>query len=89
MLWLCRFFKCKIKQRILENDFSFHNVDESNDAISQYNYPDNKLQRLMELIGRAIEQWSEEYDMQKMPKKIIFEQALDAMKIMEMGMNKK
>ena len=44
---------------------------------------DNKTARLMELIGSAIEQWASEYHMERLPKKIVFEQALDAMRTIE------
>lgn len=51
------------------------------------NYPDSKMARLMELIGSAIEDWAAEYHLENLPKKIVFEQALDAMRIMERAMN--
>ncbi len=53
------------------------------------NYPDSKMARLMELIGGAIEDWAAEYHMENLPKKIVFEQALDAMRIMERAMDSK
>lgn len=56
------------------------------DAIFQgnnYQPEDNKTARLMQLVGNAIEEWAEEFHLEKMPKKIIFEQALDALQVME------
>lgn len=52
-------------------------------------HPDGQTARLMELIGRAIEEWATEYHLENMPKKIIFEQALDAMRAIELAMNNK
>lgn len=43
--------------------------------------------RLIELISCAIEDWAKEYHLENLPKKIIFEQALDAMKALEIVIN--
>ena len=51
------------------------------------NSPDSKMVRLMELIVRAIEAWTTEYHLENLPRKIVFEQALDAMRIIELTMN--
>jgi len=53
------------------------------------NATDSKTARLMELISLAIENWAREYHLENMPKKIIFEQALDAMRVIEFAMNNK
>ena len=50
-------------------------------------HPDRKMARLMELIGYAIERWAAEYHLENLPKKIVFEQALDAMRAIELAMN--
>ncbi len=46
-------------------------------------FSDSKMARLMELIGGAIEDWATEYHLENLPKKIVLEQALDAMEIMK------
>ena len=51
------------------------------------NCSDGKMNRLMELIGYAIDEWAVEYHLENMPKRIIFEQALDAMYAMELAIN--
>jgi len=51
--------------------------------------PNNKAERLMQLVGYAIDDWAKEFRLEKMPKKIIFEQALDAMRAMEIAWNSK
>lgn len=51
--------------------------------------PDSKTARLMELIGYAIDTWALEYHLENLPKKIVFEQALDVMQIIETNMNSK
>lgn len=50
---------------------------------NNYQPEDIKSARLMQLVGNAIEEWAEEFHLEKMPKKIIFEQALDALQVME------
>lgn len=50
---------------------------------------DDKTARLMQLISFAIEEWAKEYHLENMPKKIIFEQALDAMRAIEITWNNK
>lgn len=69
-----------------------HNYNEiSNSAYETSTQPinmqDSKMVRLMELIGCAIEDWAKEYHLENLPKKIIFEQALDAMRAIEQVMN--
>lgn len=56
------------------------------EATEYMNFPDDKIARLMELIGCAIEDWTKEYNMENLPKKIIFEQVLDAMHAIEIAM---
>lgn len=51
------------------------------------NSNDIKMARLMELIGYAIEEWSLEYHLENLPKKILFEQALEAMEAIEISMH--
>ena len=68
------------------------NYEDTNNVIHEsVNQPingfDNKMNRLIELIGLAIEEWSKEYNLEKLPKKILFEQALDAMRIIESVIN--
>lgn len=50
---------------------------------------DEKMVKLMKLISCAIEEWAKEYQLENLPKKIIFEQALDAMLFIEASMNNK
>ena len=50
-------------------------------------HPDSKMARLMELIGCAIENWAAEYHLENLPKKVVFEQVLDAMRAIELAMN--
>lgn len=50
---------------------------------------DNKMARLMELISLAINIWVQEYNLENLPPKIIFEQALDAMSIIELTFKSK
>ena len=45
------------------------------------------MARLMELIGCAIENWAAEYHLENLPKKVVFEQVLDAMRAIELAMN--
>lgn len=57
------------------------------EATEYINFSDDKISRLMDLIGCAIEDWAKEYNMENLPKKIIFEQVLDAMHSLEIAMN--
>ena len=41
--------------------------------------------RLIELVGNAIDKWASEYHLENIPKNIVYEQALDALRIMERG----
>ena len=41
--------------------------------------------RLIELVGQAIDKWASEYHLENIPKNIVYEQALDALRIMERG----
>jgi len=45
---------------------------------------DGKTARLMALVGQAIETWAAEYHLENMPKKIVFQQAFDAMRTIEL-----
>lgn len=51
------------------------------------NHLDNKTVKLIELICAAIKEWAIEYHLENVPKKIIFEQALDAMRSIELTIN--
>lgn len=51
--------------------------------------PDNKTARLMELIGAAIDNWAVEFHLENLPKRIIFEQAYDAMRAVELAIKGK
>ncbi len=78
------FFKSQIKPN--------HNLSVENEPIYHFqssDFPDAKLVRLMELIGNAIDEWALEYDLGNIPRKIIFEQALDAMKVIDFSLNNK
>lgn len=41
--------------------------------------------RLIELVGQAIDKWASEYHLENIPKNIVYEQALDTLRIMELG----
>ena len=82
------------KKEIVLMELPIHNY--SNIKNNTYTYetqaetishPDSKMARLMELIGCAIENWAAEYHLENLPKKIVFEQALDAMRAIELAMN--
>lgn len=86
-----KLFKRKRKKKI-SMELPVHKYNELNN----YHGPtktaiqsDNKMARLMELIGHAMEEWAVEYNLENMPKKIIFEQALDAMRAIELTINNK
>ncbi len=53
------------------------------------NHYDRKILRLMELISCAIEDWATEFHLENLPKRIIFQQALDAMRAIELAINSK
>jgi len=53
----------------------------------QKKHYDPKVARLMELISCAIEDWATEFNLENLPKRIIFEQALDAMRAIELAIN--
>lgn len=65
--------------------YSYSDVSKNSDKapLQPSNCPDSKMARLMELIGGAIEDWAAEYHLENLPKKVVFKQALDAMRIME------
>ena len=70
-----------------ESNRNFH---ENHQVTPMSPTPSNsKLARLMELIGFAIDSWAKEYHLENMPKKIIFEQAFDAMNAIERTINNK
>ena len=49
--------------------------------------PNQKMARLMELIGCAIDDWTIEFHLENLPKEIVFEQVLDAMRAIEYTLN--
>lgn len=86
-----RRFKRKKKEKV-SMELPVRNYGrQSNSAYAVQREPvihvDSKMARLMELIGRAMEEWAAEYHMENLPKRIIFEQALDAMHTIEIYMN--
>lgn len=87
MFWL---LKHKKKEKISEilPKHNYGNICSTlYEAETQYrNHNDGKMARLMELISHAIDDWAVEYNMEKLPKKIIFEQALDAMRAIELAL---
>ena len=57
-------------------------------AVNHINTPvDNKTARLMELVNQAIEEWAAEYNLQNLPRRIVFQQVHDVMHVIEMMMN--
>lgn len=86
-----RLFRRKGKEKV-SMDLPVRNYGyKSNNTCADQEEPvihvDSKMARLMELIGSAIEVWATEYQLENLPKKIIFEQALDAMRAIELAMN--
>mgnify|MGYP004731919263 CR=1 FL=1 len=82
-------FRNKKKFSSIERPVHNH-IDTSNNTYEskfQSNSSDIKIARLMELIGYAIEEWAVEYHLENLPKKILFEQALDAMRAIEISMD--
>lgn len=85
----------KLKKReMMSTEFPMHNYsDIKNNTFTgeiqteTIGHLDGKMYRLMELIGGAIENWAAEYNLENLPKRIIFEQALDAMRAIEIVMN--
>lgn len=80
------------KKKKLSNKSSVCNYSDmkNSDYVSKsqfINNFDDKIVRLMELINYAIDAWTVEYHLENLPKKIIFEQALDVMQIIETSMN--
>lgn len=90
-LIMFRFFTHKKKKKVMSEPIIFNYEDTNNVIHESVNQPingfDNKMNRLIELIGLAIEEWSKEYNLEKLPKKILFEQVLDAMRIIESVIN--
>lgn len=76
------------------SDFYVHTSNEF-DVVSQQTldtdirHIDSKMARLMELIGWAIYEWSLEYHLENLPKKIIFEQVFDALHAIELNFSSK
>lgn len=66
-------------------------TDVLNDEVLNYHEGtvDCKTARLMELIGHAIEEWAVEYNLEHLPKKIVFQQALDAMHAIDIMLSDK
>lgn len=84
------------KKEMVSMELPVHNYDNMNNQNYQRpvqpvsrptNQPDSKMARLMELIGHAIDDWAVEYHMENLPKKIVFDQAFDAMRAIETMMN--
>lgn len=90
-LIMFRFLMHKKRKKVLTEPIISNYKDTNNivyeSATQPINNLDNKMNRLIELIGIAIEEWSKEYNLEKLPKKVLFEQVLDAMRIMEFIMN--
>lgn len=97
-LAMLRLFKNKLNYDHINNLYkipirpSIYNYKDENNSVydtstQTINNLDSKMNRLMELIGIAIETWAKENHMEKLPKKILFEQALDAMRSIELAMN--
>ena len=88
-----RLFRRKKKEMVSMElpvrDYGNMNNDNYQRTTHPANQPDSKMARLMDLIGDAIEGWAVEYHLENMPKKIIFEQALDAMRAIELAINSK
>lgn len=80
------------KKEMMSMELSVHNynnmINNTYEIPTQsIDHPDSKTARLMELISYAIEDWAAEYHLENLPKKIVFEQALDAMRALEQVMN--
>lgn len=61
----------------IKNDCVAH---DNNTVSSQINLYDNDIAKdLMYMVGISIEEWAKKYNMENMPKKIVFQQALSIM----------
>lgn len=80
-------YQIPIQPNMQDNENVKNSVHESStQPINNFNC---KMNRLMELVGIAIETWAKEYHMENLPKRILFEQALDAMQTIELAVNSK
>lgn len=79
------------KKEMVSMELPIHNIRNNSYSYETQaetiSHPDSKMARLMELIGCAIENWAAEYHLENLPKKIVFEQALDAMRAIELAIN--
>lgn len=66
----------------LKTSYSYNSIDDSTNQVN------TKMGRLIELIGYAIEEWAFEYNLENLPPKIILEQVLDVMHVIELNLNK-
>lgn len=85
-----RFFRHK-KKEMMPTELPTCNYSDSayETSTQSVNHIDSKMARLMELIGCAIKEWAVEYHLENLPKRIVFEQALDAMRAIEFAMHSK
>ena len=88
-----RLYRRKRKGKVLiEPPMQIHRtaINNNHQASTQpKNHNDRKTVRLMELIGCAIEDWATEFHLENLPKRIVFEQVLDAMRTIELAINNK
>lgn len=57
--------------------------EEGRRAIVEEQFDGDMAKDLMKLVGQAIDKWASHYGMEKLPKKIIFKQALGIMNAWE------
>lgn len=87
-----KLFRRKNKNDILNMELPKYNFNSQQETLTaecqQPIVPKNeRIERLVTLIEQALNQWSVEYHMEKVPKRIIFEQALDVMRALDNKMN--
>lgn len=63
----------------VENEFEKHDYEIEDERMAQ---------DLMKLIGKAIDQWAEQYEMNDLPKHIVFKQALGIMQAWDRPIDK-
>ena len=79
------------EERAINREHDKHSIDE-NLYVSDVcpNRPmDNKMARLLELFGYAIDVWKKEFHLENLPKEIVFEQVFDVMQILESAIKHK
>jgi hypothetical protein len=87
------FFRRKNKDVLTEPDMQ-HSSCEGAEPKNNYQSDsafreqfDDKTLRMIELIGCALNQWTEEYQLENLPKRIVLGQAIDVMHAIELHLD--